>query len=278
MRKALFIAASALTLGFAGSPALADHHANPALEAAMSSDARDDDRARDASRHPAETLAFFQVKPDMTVVEYGPGGGWYTRLLAPYVSQNGKYIALNADSSTGNYRDRASEGRAKSWVERFPDTVAEWTGMDAGQITAVESDELTDEMKGTADRVLIFRSAHGMLNRGTAISELRAVREILKDDGMVGVVQHRAKSDAPYSYANGSNGYLREKDVIALFELNGFELADRSEVNANANDSADWEGGVWTLPPTFRYGDTDRAKYEAVGESDRMTLLFRKRS
>ena len=278
MRKTLLIAASALTLGFAGAPALADHHTNPALEAAMKSDARADDRARDQYRHPAETLAFFKVKPDMTVVEYGPGGGWYTRLLAPYVSQSGKYIALNADSSGGNYRDRASEGRAKSWVERFPGTVAEWTGIDAEQVTAVESDELIDEMKGTADRVLIFRSAHGMLNRGTAISELRAVREILKDDGMVGVVQHRAKADAPYSYANGSNGYLRESDVVALFELNGFELVESSDVNANANDPANWEGGVWTLPPTFRYGDEDRAKYEAIGETDRMTLLFRKRS
>jgi predicted methyltransferase len=117
---------------------------------------------------------------------------------------------------------------------------------------------------------------HGLLNGNRADSELRAVRGLLKDDGMVGVVQHRAKADAPWEISHGTRGYLKEAQVIALFELHGFELVGKSEINANAKDPANWDGGVWTLPPVLRYEQENRAQYEAIGESDRMTLLFRK--
>jgi predicted methyltransferase len=259
----------------AATPVLAQQ-ANTALQNALASETRDEDRARDAFRHPAETLNFFQVKPEHTVLEYAPGGGWYTRLLVPYIAPNGRYLAMNGDSDARTYRDRASEARSKGWTERFPAVAAEWTGMPVEKITAFESDEVPEDVTGQVDRVVIFRSMHGLLNGNRADTELRAIRSLLKDDGMVGVVQHRAKADAPWEISHGTRGYLKEAQVIALFALHGFELAGKSEINANAKDPANWEGGVWTLPPVLRYEEENRAQYEAIGESDRMTLLFRK--
>lgn len=271
------LAIAPLALGV-GAPLAAQQAAtnDAAMDAALAAPARDGDRARDSYRHPAETLRFFGVKPSHTVVEYAPGGGWYTRLLAPYLQQSGRYIAVNGDSEGRSYRDRSSEARTKIWPERFPDIVAEWTGVDAEKIMAFESDEVPEDVAGTIDRVLIFRSIHGLLNGNRADAELRAVRAMLADDGMVGVVQHRAKADAPYATSNGTRGYVKQADVIKLFELNGFTLVDSSEVNANPKDPANWEGGVWTLPPILRRGDEEKERYLAIGESDRMTLLFRK--
>lgn len=276
--SAMSVVLAPLAIFTAAAPLSAQQAAtnDSALDAALATPARDDDRVRDEYRHPAETLRFFQVKPNQTVVEYSPGGGWYTRLLAPYLAANGRYIAIDGDSDARTYRDRISEGRAKSWPERFPDIVAEWTGLDAQKITAFESDEVPEDIAGTVDRVLIFRSIHGLLNGNRADTEIRAIRAMLKDDGMVGVVQHRAKADASYDTSNGTRGYVKQQHVINLFALHGFELVDSSEINANPIDPADWEGGVWTLPPILRYGDENKARYEAIGESDRMTLLFRK--
>lgn len=252
------------------------HHGN--LKSVLADERRAKDSPRDMYRHPAETLKFFQIKPTQTVAEYGPGGGWYTRILLPYVSGMGKYVAINGDSSIIKFRTRAGEARFKGWPERFPERASEWTGVDAEKISAFESDELPDEMKGKIDRIVIFRSLHGLLNGNRADAELRSMREMLSDDGMIGVVQHRAKANAPYAMSNGTKGYLKQSSVVALFELNGFELVGSSEINANPNDTANYEGGVWTLPPILRKGDEDKAKYQAIGESDRMTLLFRKRA
>jgi predicted methyltransferase len=282
MKRLLMTSAALALLGMAVPGAAKHHEAGAAmtdagLQSILSDKRRANDQARDVYRHPAQTLAFFGVKPAHTVVEYGPGGGWYTRILAPYLAANGQYIAINADSSDSSFPDRAREARTKGWPESFPDAAAKWTGVDAKKILAFESDEMPDDMKGKVDRILIFRSLHGMLNGNRADSELRALRDMLADDGMVGVVQHRAKKDASYAMSNGTKGYLRQASVVALFELNGFALVSQSEINANSKDMANYEGGVWTLPPVLGAGDTDKAKYEAIGESDRMTLLFKKR-
>ncbi|MBO6526565.1 hypothetical protein [Erythrobacter sp.] len=272
MRLMLTAAAAALV----AAPLAADDHAAD-LETVLAADLRDDDRARDQYRNPAETLAFFEVTPDMTVAEYGPGGGWYTRVLAPYLLPAGKYMAFDQDSDGREYRDRAQEARAKGWTERFKQNVAEGLGVEADSVTAFEIDEMPEGIEGTVDRVLIFRSMHGLNIGNSADDVLKAARRMLKDDGMVGVVQHRAPEGASYDdYGARQRGYMRKQDVVAIFEANGFELAAESEINANPNDPADWEGGVWTLPPVLRYGDQDRARYLAIGESDRMTLLFRK--
>ncbi len=268
------IAAVGLSLSL---PVLAQSSADPKLTQVLNSEIRGEGALRDKYRNPKETLKFFQVKADQTIVEYGPGGGWYTRILLPYITNGGgKYIAVNADSEGRQFRDRAQEARTKSWPERFPSAAAEWTGVDAEGITAYESDEVPEEMLGTVDRILIFRSMHGMLNGDRSDTEIKAMRNMLADDGMIGVVQHRADADANYELSGGSRGYLKQAHVIALFELNGFEFVESSELNANPKDTKDYELGVWTLPPVLAREEEDREKYLAIGESDRMTLLFRK--
>lgn len=264
-------------------PAAADDHseaAAPALSDVLAHERRDDDRARDQYRRPAETLEFFGVEPTMTVAEFGPGGGWYTRVLAPYLMPAGGYIAFNPDSDALEYRDRAQEARSKGWTERFKTGLAEAMGIEADAVTAFETDEMPEELAGTVDRVLIFRSMHGLNMRNNADEVLKAARMMLTDDGMVGVVQHRAPEGASYDdYGARQRGYMRKQDVVAIFEANGFELAGESEINANPADTADYEGGVWTLPPALGFGsqsEEEMARHRAIGESDRMTLLFRK--
>lgn len=249
--------------------------ATSAIEIVLAEDFRAEDRARDRYRNPEATLNFFRVAPTMTVAEFGPGGGWYSRVLAPLIAPQGRYLAVNADSSR---RDLDAERRARmdSWPQRFPANVEEWTGVSASSVTAFESDEVPEGLAGTVDRILIFRSLHGMRNGNIADSELRHLRDLLTDDGMVGIVQHRAPADETWARSNGRRGYLKQADVIDIFRLNGFELVESSEINANPNDPASWEDGVWTLPPVLRHGQENRDRYVAIGESDRMTLLFRK--
>lgn len=275
---AALAAASALTVS---APAAADDHAAsaPSLDQVLAHERRADDRARDQYRHPAETLAFFQIEPTMTVAEYGPGGGWYTRVLAPYVMPAGTYIAFNQDSDGREYRSRAAEARSKAWTERFKSTLAEGMGVEEDAVMAFETDEMPDDVAGTVDRVVIFRSMHGLNIGNRADDVLKAARAMLKDDGLVGVVQHRAPDGASYDdYGARQRGYMRKQDVVSIFEANGFELVAESEINANPNDPANWERGVWTLPPVLGTGADDprRSEYLAIGESDRMTLLFRK--
>ena len=267
------VLAAALLTATAAVPATAQDHDHAAMERAENLNAillhprRADDRARDRYRHPVETLEFFQVMPDMRVVEYGPGGGWYSRVLMPYLAPAGQYIAFQGPG-------RASDD-GSTWPERFLAASSAWG--EGGEVAAYESNAVPEEVAGTVDRVLIFRSLHGLLNSESADTQLRAIHALLSDEGMVGVVQHRAPEGASYADSNGSRGYLRQSDVVRLFELNGFELYAQSEINANPNDAADYPRGVWTLPPTLALGDEDRARYTAIGESDRMTLLFRKR-
>lgn len=283
MKLKLIASAAALAAGLSlfvsVGPVAAEAHeeaAAPALVDILAHGRRDGDRPRDQYRRPVETLDFFQVEPTMTVAEYGPGGGWYTRVLAPYLSPAGQYIAFNADSDRSNFNNRAAEARAKGWTERFAGVVAEMVGSDADSISAYEVDEMPEELEGTVDRVLIFRSMHGLANSNTADDVIDAARWMLKDDGMIGVVQHRAPTDASFDDYSPAPGYMKVEQVIAIFAANGFELIESSEINANPNDPADWEGGVWTLPPVLRYGEENREEYLAIGESDRMTLLFKK--
>ena len=273
--------AGAATFAFAG-PVVADDHseaAAPTLDEVLADSRRDNDRARDQYRNPAETLAFFQIEPSMTVAEYGPGGGWYTRVLAPYLMPAGGYIAFNQDSDGRAYRTRAQEARSKGWTERFKSGLAEAMGVTPDDVTAFETDEMPEEVAGTVDRVVIFRSMHGLNIGNRADDVLKAARMMLKDDGMVGVVQHRAPDGASYNdYGARQRGYMRKQDVIAIFAANGFELVAESEINANGEDPANWERGVWTLPPVLATGadDPKRDIYTSIGESDRMTLLFKK--
>ena len=244
------------------------------LEGVLAHERRAEDSARDAYRHPAETLRFFDVQPTHTVAEYAPGSGWYTRILAPYVASDGRYVAVTF-AGEDTPIERVQQALA-GWDESFPGRVEEMTGTPADRVQAYFGSAIPEEAHGTVDRILIPRMLHNLLRWEIADQELLALRKLLKDDGLVGVVQHRAKPGAPYAYTDGNKGYLHEDDVVAMMALYGFELVAKSEINANPKDPADHEAGVWTLPPSYRLGDVDRETYAAIGESDRATLLFRK--
>lgn len=246
------------------------------LAEVLAHERRAEDTARDAFRHPAETLAFFQVAPDQTVIEYAPGGGWYTRVLAPYLADDGRYIGVGfAPEAAAALGEQFAE-RVREGGETFSATQAEALGLPEESVPFYFGNAIPDDIKGTIDRVLVFRMMHNLKRWGIADSEAESWFEALAPGGLLGVVQHRAKPDAPADYVDGNNGYLKQDELIAFFESKGFELVDTSEINANPKDTADYEGGVWTLPPTFAKGEEDREKYAEIGESDRMTLLFRK--
>lgn len=280
--KTLLMASAALAMLGAAVPATAKHHekdevamTDTSLQAVLDHERRAEDKARDVYRHPAETLAFFGVTADQTVAEYAPGGGWYTKILAPYLAEKGQYIGVNYDPAPLPFPEERKAAMAK-WGAEFPAKVAEMTGLPADKFKGLTTGEVTDDMAGTVDFAFIPRMMHNLMRWNVADSEIKALRKLLKDDGTIGIVQHRAKDDAPYSYASGGRGYLRTDAVVKFMEAHGFALVKESEINANPKDSADYPKGVWTLPPRFAEGDADKAKYEAIGESDRMTLLFKK--
>ena len=266
--------AAPLALSAPAAPAVAQS-ADAALAAALAHERRAEDRARDDQRHPAETLAFFQVRPGMTVVDYVPDQGWYARIIAPYLGPNGRYIAMGPDV-TG-----MAEGQRNYWggqADKLRNNSANWNLGPSAALSGFNTDAVPAELEGQVDRVLIFRELHNIIRNDWLHDDMLAIRRLLKPGGMVGIEQHRADPDAPYAMTDGSKGYLREKDVVALFDLYGFDLVAESEVNANPKDPTDWPQGVWMLPPNFRAAtDATRPRLTAIGESDRMTMLFRKR-
>ncbi|MFL0671475.1 MAG: class I SAM-dependent methyltransferase [Erythrobacter sp.] len=293
MKKFLIAAAGAASVAALAAPAIAQHAGHSsgavdeahirdtamfnkkhgeALAGAINHPTRKDDRARDQFRHPAETLAFFHVGPHMKVGEYAPGGGWYSRLLGHYLGGEGKLVGLYPNPITAT-TDPARQQRLRDSAAGFPAEVAGYTGLPAEKFAGMTLETIPADQKGTFDRILVIRMLHNMLRSGTADTEIRAMRELLKDDGLIGIVQHRAKPDAPWSYANGTKGYLREADIIDFMRINGFELVAKSEVNANPKDTADHKEGVWEMPPISA---TKREDLKPLGESDRMTLLFKK--
>lgn len=239
---------------------------------------RDSDRVRDQYRHPAETMAFFKVKPGMTVVDYMPSSGWFTRVLVPYLGEKGRYIGLNPDVTNMPDRWKTNFGNTNA---TFPARAQGWfVGMTGNAaIEGWNSNDVPGDLKGKVDRVIIMREMHNLWRNDILRKELGVIWSLLNKDGLLGIEQHRAKDKAPASYIDGSMGYMRTQDVIALVEACGFELVGKSEINANKKDPANWPGGVWTLPPNLS-GVTDpaeKARLIEIGESDRMTLLFRKR-
>lgn len=278
MRMVVGLAALA-AMAIAASPAIAQQGlpANAALDAALSAPIRDGDRARDQYRHPRETLTFFGVEPGMTVVDYMPTGGWYSRVLVPYLGKSGTYIGMNPDVSkeTGYL----AEGYG-NLAGTFPAEAAKWASADGAKIVAFNADAVPPGLDGTVDRVMIFREVHNMFRFGWFYKDLQLMRKMLKPGGMIGITDHRVAENVPFARSDGSKGYMRESDVIALFSAMGFDLVAKSEINANPKDPADWTIGVWELPPSYAGAANDpakKAKVDAIGESDRMTMLFRMR-
>jgi predicted methyltransferase len=233
------------------------------LAAALSGSHRSDaNRARDAYRHPAQTLAFFGVKPGQTVVELWPGGGWYTEILAPYLSENGNYTVA---SPLGRNSDR---------INKFLDANAAVFGkVKRANFPAAPGAAIVPA--GSADVVLTFRNVHNWRFGGTdaAQAAFDQIFTMLKPGGVLGVVDHRLP-EVMDTKREEKSGYMKRSSVIAFATKAGFKLAGESEINANPKDTHDYPMGVWTLPPNFAEGDKDRAKYVAIGESDRMTLKF----
>jgi predicted methyltransferase len=230
--------------------------------------------ARNQYRHPADTLAFFGLKADMTVVEIWPGGGWYSEILAPVLKVHGQYyaagfslIAERTPDWRKNYQ-RKFEEKLKQNPEVYGKTI----------VTDLSIPERTEiAPAGTADLVLTFRNVHNWMKGEYAQDVFNSMYKALKPGGLLGVVEHRAKPNTSLEEMITS-GYVTEAHVIKLAKTAGFKLEARSEINGNAKDSSQHPKGVWTLPPSLRLGDKDRAKYLAIGESDRMTLKFVKPS
>ncbi len=247
-----------------------------ALAVVLADTRRDGDRVRDQYRHPVETLKFFKVKPGMTVVDYMPNPGWWTRILVPYLGGKGRYIGLNPDVRNAEAR---MQTMFSDMAGKLPTITNGLPGVPAESISGYNTDSLPDSLKGNVDRVIISREMHNLWRLNILRSELTAMRGLLKKDGLLCIEQHRARGNASAEYTQGSNGYLREKDVIALVEAHGFELAGKSDINQNKKDPANHAQGVWMLPPNLRGATTEaeRARMIAIGESDRMTLVFKKR-
>jgi predicted methyltransferase len=277
---AIGLAISGLAVSaYAGQPHYSAHATLPAaaraaLAPVLSDHRRDKDRPRDQWRHPEEVLGFCDIEPGMRVVDYLPAGGWWTRILVPYLGASGRYIALNPDVHAGSPQMQQFLG---NMAANYPAQVTGWTGAPAARFDAYNSDGLPAALNGTVDRVMIMRQVHNVHRLGMLYQEMAVVRRLLKPDGLLCIEEHRAKPNAPASYTDGNKGYLRQADMIALMQAHGFDLAASSEINANRKDTADYPEGVWVLPPSYRLGTKDRDRYTAIGEADRMTLVFRKR-
>jgi predicted methyltransferase len=283
-RAAGFCAATALLLVAAGcasapppappAPAAAtrDTVTAAAIEQALGGEHRSaENRARDAHRHPLETLLFFGIRPDMTVVEVWPGaGGWYTEVLAPLLAERGKLYAAIFGAQPDNPFVAAGNQSFTDKLAARPDLYGKV------QVTVLWPGSTEIAPEGSADLILTFRNIHNWMARDFAPQAFAAMHRALKPGGILGVVEHRGIAGKPQD-PRAASGYVNEQYAIQLIEAAGFELLARSEINANPKDSKDYEQGVWTLPPNYRLGERDRARYTAIGESDRFTLKFRKR-
>ncbi|MBQ4832962.1 class I SAM-dependent methyltransferase [Pseudoalteromonas sp. MMG010] len=266
--KSLFVA----TLAMTSTMAISHNHSANVEQAVQSTERSAKNSARDEYRHPIETLSFFGLKPTMTVVEISPGGGWYSEILAPTLKDHGLYYAAHypSDSSVGFYQ-RSLAG--------FKSKVAEDARFSKVKITEfLPLTHVDIAPAGTADMVLTFRNVHNWYmgkDKTGALSAFKAFYKALKPGGTLGVVEHRL-AETRADEDQKTSGYMKQSYVVNLAKQAGFELVASSEVNANPKDTADHPKGVWTLPPSLRLGEQDAAKYKAIGESDRMTLKFKK--
>ena len=253
------------------SPAFAENETEFLLDQGIAGKHRDEkNRARDIYRHPKDTLLFFGLKANMTVVEVWPGAGWYTEILAPVLRDKGRLyeasLALQSKATPEIRRESAQEYLKK--LAQHPEIYDKiiLTQLQAPEYTAIAP-------PGSADMVLTFRNVHNWAKDGNAEATFKAFYGALKPGGILGVTDHRAQPGTPLPEMIRS-GYLSEDYVVEIAQRAGFKLVAKSEINANPRDTKNYPKGVWTLPPTLRLGNQDREKYLAIGESDRMTLKF----
>ena len=243
-------------------------------------------QARYSARHPKETLEFFEIQPGQTVVEALPGGGWYTKLILPVLGSDGQVIgadyAADMYPKFGFFSAEDIE-KKKTWVDSWIEQANTWRAENDASISAFQFGSMPEAMKGSADRVLFIRALHNLArfeSDGEFLTKaLTDTFNVLKSGGMVGVVQHKAPEEASDDWANGSNGYLKASFVKAKMAEVGFEFVGESDININPKDQPTEKDFVWRLPPTFassRDNPELKTQYEAIGESSRMTLKFKK--
>jgi len=228
-------------------------------------------KERDIYRHPLQTLDFFQIKPEMTVVEIWPGEGWYTEILAPYLKNGGgRFIAAGFPQHAGSQWRQDMQADYQSWLTASPELYDKVKVIELGPPSywTIGPDD-------SVDAVLTFRNVHNWLKGDYNTEMFQAFYHVLKPGGILGITDHRAANDTNLATMKTS-GYLSQDLVIELAKKAGFVLEETSEINANPRDTKDYPKGVWTLPPTLRLGDQARKHYLTIGESDRMTLRFRK--
>jgi predicted methyltransferase len=228
-----------------------------------------DNIGRNAWRHPVETLEFFGLRDDMTVVEiWSGGGGWYTEVLAPFLRENGELYAANYDGSTGREYFKRNAKKFEDKLASKPEVY------DKVVVTALMPPaSMEPAPAGSADLVVTFRNMHNWVRAGIDEAMFKAMYDVLKPGGSLGLVAHRGDPDM-VGIEWARKGYVPESEAIRIAEAVGFAFEGRSEINANPKDTKNYADGVWTLPPSFRLGETDKATYQAIGESDRMTLKF----
>lgn len=262
MRQPLIAAA---LIAIAGTTVAANYKPTTIAEAVAAPTRTPANVARDKYRHPAETLSFFGVKANHNVVEIWPGGGWYTEILAPLTKGNGTLWAVAPwPNGVKRVQDRATADAATYGHIKF--AAFPWA---EGQPKVPD---------GSVDVVLTFRNVHNWMmgdGENRAPAAFAQMFAMLKKGGTLGIEDHRLPESAD-SAREKSSGYLKVSTVRRLAEEAGFRYVGSSEVNANPRDTADWPGGVWTLPPTLSQKEVDRDRYLAIGESDRMTLKFKK--
>jgi predicted methyltransferase len=224
-------------------------------------------RARDPYRHPVQTLSFFGLRPNMTVVELWPFGGWYTEILAPYLRDSGVYYAAAMDPASTSQEDQRYNASLRDLLATRPDLYAKvrWSVLAPGKMEIAPA--------GTADMVVSFRNIHNWVWAGIEKDVFAAAFRALKAGGVLGIVEHR-HNDPDFVPRTPGQAYVGEEYAVRLIESAGFKLVGRSDINNNPKDTKDYPQGVWTLPPNYALGDQDRARYAAIGESDRFTLKF----
>lgn len=249
-----------------------DANANEALKAIIddSPTRTEKHKARDIYRHPYETLTFFGIKPEMKVLEILPGGGWYTEILAPYLKDSGEFTATSFGSEHPTEYLRNLHNK---FMQKLADDPANYSKVKPSIFKLKDNDYLADVADSSQDMVVTFRNTHNWIRFGGIEKVFTAFHRVLKPGGILGLVQHRANAGADAN-ESAQKGYVPEKYLIRLIESKGFELVDKSEINANSKDTKDYPKGVWSLPPSYRGGDENKAKYTDIGESDRMTLKF----
>ena len=229
----------------------------------------DANKSRNQYRNPAQTLDWFGIRNDLTVVEISPGaGGWYSEILAPYLRDNGNFYVGSYDSESEIEYYRNSY---KKYADKLASAPEIYGKVNMFEFAPPNKPVLQPE--GQADMVLTFRNVHNWLNNDTADQVFSAMYKVLKPGGILGLVTHRAEENVAVK-AWSKKGYVSEAEVIRLAQQAGFQFVDKTEINANPRDTKDHPEGVWTLPPGYRLGDLDREKYATIGESDRMTMKF----